>query len=180
MMDVPFAAGMPLLEVVRYYSILKLALMGMGWLANASGISGVGSFASVKDSSEMAVLLFNAMAADMVRQMDEQLWTRLFNYPVNKAAFPNLTARPRLKLIPLDKDVPLMELGQLSQALKAIMPMGDEDWLAIRKKTGFLPNILPEKEIVMEPETDETEHWNRPRWIPLRQIRQRKRTRRKV
>lgn len=160
LVDVSFGAGASLLEVVRYYSILKLALMGMGWLANASGISGVGSFANVKDSSQMAVMLFNAMASDFVRQMDEQLWTRLFAFPVNKAAFPNLTARPRLKLVPLDKDIPLLELGQLSQAFAAIMPLGDEDFLAMRKKSGFLPNILPEKEEMPEPEptTPETDN----------------------
>lgn len=152
LVDVAFAAGTSLLEVVRYYSILKLALMGMGWLANASGISGVGSFANVKDSSQMAVMLFNAMAQDFVRQMDEQLWTRLFNFPVNKAAFPNMTARPRMKLIPLDKDIPLLELGQFAQAFNAIMPLGDDDFLALRQKSGFLPNILPEKEEMPEPE----------------------------
>lgn len=156
MVDVPFAAGMSLLEVIRYYSILKLALLGMQWVA-LSGLSGVGSYASMKDGSEMAVMLYNSMAEDFVRQMNEQIWTRLFTYPVNKAAFPNLTRRPVLKLIPLDKDIPLSELGQLSTALNAIMPLGAEDFLAIRRKTGFLPSVLPEQDAVPEPDpTPET------------------------
>lgn len=156
LVDVPFGAAPSLLEAIRYYSILKLALLGMGWLANAGGISGVGSFANVKDGSEMGVLLFNAMASDFVRQADEQIWARLFTYPVNKAAFPNLTRRPRLKLIPIDKDVPLSELGQLLTALQAIMPLGDEDYLAIRRKTGFLPEALPEvvSPVAVQPESE--------------------------
>lgn len=144
LMDVPFAAGASLLEVIRYYSILKLALLGMQWTA-LSGLSGVGSYASAKDGSEMAVMLFNAMAEDFVKQMNEQLWTRLFRYPVNKAAFPKLTRRPILKLIPIEKDIPLSELGQLSTALNAIMPLGESDYIALRRKTGFMPQVLPDE-----------------------------------
>lgn len=53
-----------------------------------------------------------------------------------------------------------MELGQLATAFSAIMPLGDEDFLALRKKSGFLPNILPDKDEQPEPEptTPETDN----------------------
>lgn len=166
-MDVPFQAANDILAAIRYYSILKLSLLGMQWVSQ-SGISNTGTYGSMKDSSNMAVLLFNSMIGGFEQQINEQLIKRLYTHPVNEAAFPNLTRRPQLKISRLDKTIELTELAQLTTALNAIMPLGDDDFIAIRRKTEFLPETLPEvdnslpeptpePDTTPEPETPEDE-----------------------
>lgn len=143
LIDVPFAAGETILNAIRHYTVLKLALLGMQWVA-FSTISGVGSMASMKDASQMAITIFNSIVAGQVQQADQQIGKRLFEYDVNKAAFPNMTRRPVLTVDKLKKDIDLAELGSFATALNAIMPLGDDDFVAIRRASEVLPEALPE------------------------------------
>lgn len=148
--DVSFGAAGPLLESIKYYGILSLSCYMMGFMA-MSLTSGAGSFAAMNDSSSMAVFTFNAMLDGFGAQYDAQIGKRLYQW--NKASFPNLTKRPRLYFTHIEKDTAISEVAQLIGALSNIMPMGDEDWKAIREKVGFLPKTLPEK---AEPTPEQT------------------------
>jgi len=144
MVDVPFAAGSTILAAIQHYSILKLAIWGMQWISIAS-LAGTGSYAAMSDSSTMALTIYNSMADGFVSQADEQIVRRLFDYKVNKDAFPGMTRRPRLKVTHIEKQVPLAELGAFFQAMSAVMPIGEEDWIAVRRATkGLLPETMPQ------------------------------------
>lgn len=157
-MDVPFSAAPAILEAIRYYGILKLSLFGMQFVA-ISATSGTGSYAALSDASSLALTLFNSMAEQFVEQADQQIGKRLFEYPSNKAAFPGLTRRPRLFLErKVEKEINLLELAQFAQAMAAIMPLTEDDFMAIRRKSSFLPEINAEvKPSEPEPEPDEDE-----------------------
>lgn len=145
--DVPFQAGPALLEAIRYYGILKLGLFGMQFVA-LSSLSGAGSFAAMNDASEMALMMFNNTAGGIIKQADEQLGQQLFGNPVNAAAFPGMTRRPRLTINELEKPIPMAELGAFVQAISAVMPLGEDDLLTIREKSnGVLSETLPEEEM---------------------------------
>ena len=129
--DVPFSAAASILEAVRYYGLLKLALYNMQWVG-LSTISDTGSFAAMQDSTAMWIVSFNAMMRGFVRQLDSQFGRRLFEW--NREAFPGMTQRPRLVATPVEKFMDLGDLGTFLQAVIAVsMPLGDEDYLAIRK-----------------------------------------------
>jgi len=145
LIDVPFAAGTTILDAIRHYTIVKLALLGMQWIA-FSTISGVGSMASMKDASQIAMGIFNTMAQGFVQQADQQIGKRLFEYDVNQAAFPGLTRRPQLTVNTLQKEIDLAELGSFATAISALMPLGDDDYIAIRKRSEVLPETLPVEE----------------------------------
>lgn len=160
LVDVPFQAGQVLLDAVRYFGILKLALLNMQWAALGT-LSPYGSYSANADASTFFVSWFNATVAGLVGQADQQIGKRLFDYPVNKAAFPGMTRRPVLKATTVQKDIALAEMGQFMSAVQAIMPLGEEDFLAIRRKSEFLPEILPPKAEV-EPEPEEPKEPEEP------------------
>lgn len=145
LIDVPFAAGTTILEAIRHYTILKLALLGMQWIA-FSTISGVGSMASMKDASQIAITVFNTMVAGFVSQADQQIGKRLFEFDVNKAAFPGMTRRPVLVVDKLRKEIDLTELSSFATAMYSIMPLGTDDIIALRKASEILPETLPVEE----------------------------------
>lgn len=150
--DVPFSAGAAILDAVRYYGILKLALFGMQWAALGT-LSPYGSFSSMSDASSLFMKTFNAMAEGFIQQLDDQVGRRLFKLPQNRAKFPNLTARPRIVLSKrVEKNVPLTELAQFLQAMSSILPMDDEDILAIRRASEILPERLPSTNKVLAPQ----------------------------
>ncbi len=149
--DIPFAAGAGLLEAIRYYGLLKLTLYNMQWVG-MSVISGTGSYAALKDSSAMWLVAYNAMLAGFARQLDRQYGRRLFT--MNPDAFPGMTRRPQLVVTEVEKTLDLSELSTLWSAIKDSLPLGDDDYLAFRRKTGFLPEALPEVENVTRPEDD--------------------------
>ncbi len=142
-MDVNFQSAESLLDAVRYYGILKLALLGMQWAALGT-LSPYGSYSSIKDANEFYLAIFNSMAEGFVNQGDEQIGRRLFENPANAAAFPMMTARPVLSVSRAQKVVDLADLGSFIAGMTAAnMALGDEDWIAIRKKSDFLPETLP-------------------------------------
>jgi hypothetical protein len=141
-MDVPFQAAAPLLDAVRYYGILKLALLGMQWAALGT-LSPYGSYSSMQDASQLFITIFNSMTEGFIRQADAQIIKRLFEYPSNAEAFPGMTKRPVLKVEKAEKIIGLGELSQFIQAFAAIAPLSNDDMLAIRRKSDFLPEVLP-------------------------------------
>ena len=92
-------------------------------------------------------MTYNAMLEGFARQIDEQIGARLFRWN----AFPGMARRPHLRIDPVNK-LSLGELSAILAPLKNALPLGDEDYKAIRKQTGFLPETLPEAEAASEPD----------------------------
>jgi hypothetical protein len=156
-MDGNFASAGTLLEVVRYYGLLKLQVFAMQW-ASVATTAGAGALAAHSDSSEMSMMIYNAMWEGFAHQIDQQLGRRLFEHPLVKAAFPGMTRRPRLVALPVEKGIPLNLLSQFVAQIAPIVPMDADDFIAIRRKSGFLPESLPEidkvQEVEAEPDTE--------------------------
>ena len=151
--DSNFEAASAILDAIRYYGIMKLSLLGMQWVA-LSATTGAGSYASMSDSSGMAVLLFNSMAQGCIDQADRQIGKRLFDFPVNKQAFPGMTRRPVMKVSQIEKGIDLGNLAQFLAAFGALLPLGDDDIIAVREASGILPETLPEEDRRPQPEPD--------------------------
>lgn len=142
-MDSGFTVAPAILEAIRYYGLLKLQVFAMQWMAIAS-TSGAGTQAAHSDSSEMAMMLYNAMWEGFAHQIDTQLGKRIFNHPLVRERFPGMTKRPRCIAVPVEKTIPLNLLSQFVSQIAPIVPMDDDDFIAIRRKSGFLPETLPE------------------------------------
>lgn len=141
-MDTDFAAGPALLEAIRYYGLLKLQVFIMQWAAVAT-TAGTGALAAHADSSEMSLIFYNAMWEGFAQQIDAQLGRRLFGHPMVRARFPGMTRRPRLVARPVEKGMPLNLLSQFVAQIAPIVPLGGDDFVAIRRRSGFLPESLP-------------------------------------
>jgi hypothetical protein len=141
--DVPFSAAPAILVAIQHYSMLKLALYNMQWVA-MSTLSSTGSYAALKDSTALWLVAFNTMVANGVAQLDNQIGPRLLEY--NRGKFPGVTRRPKLKISKVEKLIDLAELGQFMQAIKQVIPLGDDDYLEFRRRTGFMPEVLPQTE----------------------------------
>lgn len=138
--DTPFAAAQHLEETINHLRLLKLAIFGMQFVG-ISTMSGSGSYAALDDSSSLAMIIFNSMAEGFVEQLDRQVGARLFDLPRNKAAFAGMSVRPVLKLKNVTKRLSLPELGQFAAIMNAISPLGEDDLMAIRAQSGFLPTV---------------------------------------
>jgi len=138
--DVSFQAATAVLDSIRYFGTLKLMVYQMQWAA-LSATTGAGSYAAMSDSSSMFMVFFNAMIEGFVNQVDKQLGERLFDW--NSGAFPGMTARPRLVATPIQKNINLSDLGSFLTSVNSWMELDDDDLLAIRRHTGFLPEKLP-------------------------------------
>jgi hypothetical protein len=141
LVDSDFSAAGSILEAIRYYGILKLLVYNMQWVA-ISSVSGKGSYSAMDDSSTMYLVTYNAMIDGFVQQMDKQIGRRLFE--LNAGAFPGMTRRPRLVAEAVQKTISLSELAAILGPIKNVMPLGEDDFKAIRARTGFLPETLPE------------------------------------
>lgn len=144
--DSSFSAAAAILETIRYWGILKLTLYNMQWVAIAA-TSGAGSYSAMSDSSSMFMITFNSMVDGFAAQMDAQIGRKLFAYN----DFGKIR-RPRLVVRPIDKIIGLGELASILAPLKNVMPLGDEDYKAIRARTGFLPETLPEINTPAQPD----------------------------
>lgn len=139
--DVSFQAGGMILDAIKHYSILSLSVYMMQFIA-LNTMTNSGSFAAADDSSSMGVFTFNSMLDGFAAQYDQQVGKRLYEW--NKASFPKLTKRPKIKFSHIEKGVALGEMGAFLQQMNGILPLGDDDLKAIRKRSGFLPTTLPE------------------------------------
>jgi hypothetical protein len=141
--DVPFQAAGSLMEAIRYYGILKIALFGVQWTALGT-LTSHGTYSTMKDASSFFLMTFNSMLEGFMSQADRQVGARLFSYPQNRAAFPKMSRRPHLILRRgAEKNVSLAELGQFLMAISAVLPMDEADILAIRRASGILPERIP-------------------------------------
>ena len=150
LVDVPFQAAAAVLDAIRYFSILKLMVYNMQWMA-LSATTGSGSYSAMADSSSMFIITYNAMLSGFANQIDRSLGRLLFK--INAGAFPGMTRRPRLTVDPVQKVISLTELAQILGPIKNTLPLGEEDLKAIRARTGFLPETLPETETETPEET---------------------------
>ena len=98
---------------------------------------------------------WNNMMDGFAEQVGEQLWTQLARY--NPELFAKATTKQKLTATPIEKESNLAELATLIQTLFPVMPIGEKDWLAVRRKIGFLPEVMPEEEIEPEPIPEESE-----------------------
>jgi hypothetical protein len=152
--DIGFQAAGSLLEAIRYYGLLKLQLYNMQWVAIAS-TAGTGAYSAMADASSMFLTYWNAMIAGFVEQYDRQVGKKLWQW--NRDAFAGATVRPTYKAKPTGKIVDLSELAAFITAIKSTMPLGDQDYIEIRKRSGILPETLPEDEPEAEPAADDTD-----------------------
>lgn len=153
MVDANFAAAQTILEAIRYYGILKLQIFNMQWVA-MSTTSGDGSYAAHSDSSAGFYATFNSMIGSFVRQFDRQIATRLYRW--NKAYFPNISRRPFIEALPLEKDVDLTALGTfVKDVFGGIVPITSQDIQSIRKKSGFLPDVSTDESTEPEDQNDD-------------------------
>lgn len=146
LVDTNFAAAPSILQAIQHYSTLKLALLGMQFIALGGTGGGSTSYAAMDDSSGLAITMFNSIADGFVKQADQQLGRRIFDNPVNRAAFPNMTRRPRLYIESgVNKKTTLGELGQFVSQVGEYLKLDDNDINAIRQASGVLPSIEVEK-----------------------------------
>lgn len=141
LIDTPFSAAGSILEAIKYYSMLKLMVFNLQWVAIAT-ISGTGAYAASDSHVGVFYKTFNAMIEGFIQQVDSQFGRRLLEY--NRGFFPGLQRRPRLVADPIEQGISLAELAQILQPIRDTLPLGDEDYKAIRQRTGFLPETLPE------------------------------------
>lgn len=114
----------------------------------------------------MALLLFNAMSEGFVKQASDQIQKRVFENPINKAAFAGATRQPILTVSRIEKVYSLDELGRFAEAISTVLPLGDDDAIAIRRKSGVLPENLPEDGTIMDKNTGDM---NMSQWWEIRQ-----------
>lgn len=149
-MDVPFAAAPAILEAIRYWGILKLTVFNAQFVAMSS-LSGSGSYSALQDSSSMFLLGYNAMMEGFADQLDAQLAKRLYTYNQFDGR------RPKLKVKPIEKAFELDQLAAIMQTLKNVIPLGEEDYKAIRARVGFLPEDAGEIDKPAPPPIPENE-----------------------
>jgi len=116
--------------------------------------------------SEMSLMFYNAMWEGFAQQIDAQLGRRIFEHPLVAGRFPGMTRRPRLVAVPVEKTIPLNLLSQFVAQIAPHLPMDDADMIAIRRKSGFLPESLPEVEEDPEPEPEEEADEEEPEGEP--------------
>lgn len=138
--DVGFQAAPSLLEAIKNYSVLMLSVYMMQTIA-LNTMTNTGAQASQVDSTQLAVFTFNAMLDGFAQQYDDQIGKRLYLW--NKDAFPGLTKRPRIKFRHVENNIALAALGSFIQTVDGVLPLGDEDYKAIRMRSGFLPENNP-------------------------------------
>jgi hypothetical protein len=149
-MDVPFAAAGHILEAVRYYSMSKLQIYTMAWIAMAT-TAGTGALAAIKDSSTMFLTVWNSMTNGFAEQTGEHLWKQAKRY--NSDLFTG-AAKQKLTATPIEKEIALAEIAQLLPVLQQVLDLGEEDILAIRRllaQANIVSETLPEVEEVVEP-----------------------------
>lgn len=151
--DTPFGAAAQILEAIKHYSVLKLALLGLQFVA-VGIMTGTGSYALADDSSSVAMLMYNSMTAGFARQAGTQIVDQLLR--ANPGAFAGITRKPDMTISPITKSAALAELAQFAQTMNAIRSLGDDDLVSIREMSGVLPVTLPpEVKEVPAPEKDE-------------------------
>ena len=166
-MDIPFQAAPSILEAIKHYSILALSVYMMQTIA-LNTLTNTGALASQVDTTQLAVFTFNSMMDGFAQQYDTHIGRRLYDW--NKLQFPGLTKRPKIKFSHVENNIALDTLGGFLSSMKDILPLGEEDMKAIRKRSGFLPGNNPEEPIT-GPGAEQTET-NEPVLTPEQEAQQ--------
>lgn len=147
-MDTDFGAARSILEAVRYFGLLKLQLINMHWVAQAT-TAGTGAYASVQDSSLISLMTFNAMVEGLVDQFANQYINWILR--MNPGVWPNLTRRPRINASKVYKPLNPQDTVQFIEMYASNWDLGERDLITIRKQSqGILPESLPEEEEIVE------------------------------
>ena len=159
--DVPFAAGGTVFDAIKYYGHLKSQVLGIQWMS-LSLTGDAGSNASMFTAAKMWLTSFNNDMSGGARQFGKQFATQLREW--NIGAFGSVKRLPVLRAVSVEADIDLLELAQFVSAISPVMDNWTvEDWAAVRRKSGFLPEIeiaeiVEDDEVDDEPdETKETE-----------------------
>jgi len=151
--DVPFQAAGALLEAIRYYGLLKLQIFNMQWVAIASTAKS-GAYSAMADASTMFLKTYNSMMSGFADQIGDQLWIWLVKHNEDLVH----VQKPKLVASPVEKTIPLDELGLFIDSFASLFPLSDDDISAIRRKSGFLSEMIPEDaKIIREAGPAETE-----------------------
>lgn len=143
-MDIDFAAASSILEAIKHYSILALSVYMMQTIA-LNTMTNTGALASQVDTTNLAVFTFNSMMDGFAQQYDAQIGRRLYGW--NRDQFPGLTRRPKIKFTHVENNIALDTLSGFLSGIREIVPLGEDDIKAIRKRSGFLPENSPEEPI---------------------------------
>lgn len=141
--DVNFSAAGAILQAIKYYGILKLSIYNSQWVS-LSATTGSGSYSAMDDSSGMFLTTYNSMIESFVRQIDNQVFKKLFQ--INALSFPGMVNRPHLAYAALDKRIALAELGSFFSLMADTIILDDDDVRALRRKSGILADKIPESE----------------------------------
>lgn len=147
LIDVPFGAAPSILEAIRFNGLYKLAayqcqFLGMGTLADT------GAYSAMQEGFTIFLTIFNSMAKTFVDQLDEQLGGALFK--LNGVRFDE-TKRPHLVVEPVSREIGLDVLGSFVQSVSSVIRLGDDDERAIRRRSGILPEQIPEDAVYKSP-----------------------------
>lgn len=140
-MDISFQAAPSILEAIKHYSILALSVYMMQTIA-LNTMTSTGAQASQVDSTNLAVFTFNSMMDGFAAQYDAQIGKRLWSW--NRDQFPGATKRPKIKFSHVENNIGLDTLGSFLSSMNGILPLGEDDMKAIRKRSGFLPENNPD------------------------------------
>lgn len=147
-MDIPFQSGPMLLDTVRFYAIQMLQTFGMKFLAS-NVYTGTGALAAIEEEIDLSILTFNSIFAGFGAQYDQQVGKRLWKW--NKDFFPQATKRPKITISKLERPIALSELGSFLSSIDGKLPVGEDDYKAIRRRSGVLPESLPVVDLTPPP-----------------------------
>jgi len=135
--DSTFAAAGSVLDAIKYYSIVKLQILMMQWIA-LSATADTGSNAAMQSSSSMFLSGFNAMMSGYAAQTGTQLWAQIKRH---NPQFKSWSKSPVMRATPVEQTIDLSQLAQFAQGMSSIMSFTEEDFAAFRRKSDFLPEI---------------------------------------
>ena len=144
--DIGFQAAPHILDTMKYYSIMMLSVFMAQFIA-LNTFTNTGALASQVDSSNMGVFSFNGMLDGFASQFDQQIGKRIFAW--NKDSFPGLTIRPTIRFSHIENNIDLGALGTFFNQMWQTIPMGEDDIREIRKRSGWMPETLPDPEDAM-------------------------------
>jgi hypothetical protein len=114
-------------------------------------MTNTGALASQVDSTQIGIFSFNSMLDGFGAQYDNQVGKRLYQW--NKASFPNLTKRPTIRFSHIENNIAMQELGGFLRSINGIIPLGEDDTKAFRKRSGWMPENNPNPEDILETKT---------------------------
>lgn len=137
LIDVPFSAGGSLLDAIRHWGLVKMQVLNIQWMA-LSTTSNTGSYAAMETSYGAWLTGFNAMMQGFAEQQGRQMYYWLSRW--NPALFSGITARPVRRAIPVEETIPLDKLAAFISAAWPLVDADEQDVIALRQQTGFLPD----------------------------------------